>query len=180
MYICYVELPHRFYPGIPVTLYSRTEYKIRLKISNGLSTFCVYRLETDLIFFKDTISWLLRLIYIPVCACSIIYRTSEWEGIIRNFCLTFSSTVLVPCTEESLMILLHLGERCTVPKTRQISEKKREEVAWRENFPVIRGNDDYFPRITGKFSLQGTSSFLPTNICQIFGTVWFLLPCTRT
>jgi hypothetical protein len=63
----------------------------------------------------------------------------------------------------------------TVPKTRQISEKIREEVPWRENFPVIRGNDDYFPRITGKFSLQGTSSSLPTNICQIFGIVYSTL-----
>jgi hypothetical protein len=59
----------------------------------------------------------------------------------------------------------------TIPKTRQISEKIREEVPWKENFPVIRGNDDYFPRITGKFSLQGTSSSLPSKICQIFGTV---------
>ncbi len=57
----------------------------------------------------------------------------------------------------------------TVPKTRQISEKIREEVPWKENFPVIRGNDDYFPRITRKFSLQGTSSSLPTKICQILG-----------
>jgi hypothetical protein len=62
-------------------------------------------------------------------------------------------------------------EPYTVPKTRQISEKIREEVPWKENFPVIRGNDDYFPRITGKFSLQGTSSSIPTKICQIFGTV---------
>ncbi len=30
----------------------------------------------------------------------------------------------------------------TVPKTRQISENVREEVPWRENFPVICGNDD--------------------------------------
>jgi hypothetical protein len=27
--------------------------------------------------------------------------------------------------------------RYTVPKTRQISEKIREEVPWKENFPVI-------------------------------------------
>jgi hypothetical protein len=59
----------------------------------------------------------------------------------------------------------------TVPKTRQISEKIREEVPWRENFLVIRGNEGYFPRITRKFSLQGTSSSLPKKICQIFGTV---------
>jgi hypothetical protein len=60
----------------------------------------------------------------------------------------------------------------TVPKTRQISEKIREEVPWREYFPVIRGNEDYFPKITRKFSLQGgTSSSLPTKIWQIFGTV---------
>jgi hypothetical protein len=58
----------------------------------------------------------------------------------------------------------------TVLKTRQISEKIREEVPRRENFPVIRGNDDYFPRITGKFSLQGTSSSLSTKIFHIFGT----------
>jgi hypothetical protein len=62
----------------------------------------------------------------------------------------------------------------TVPKTRQISEKIREKIPWKENFPVVRGNDDYFPRITGKFSLQGTSSSLPTKICQIFGTVYQL------
>jgi hypothetical protein len=30
----------------------------------------------------------------------------------------------------------------TVPKTRQISENIREEVPWRENFPVIRGKCD--------------------------------------
>jgi hypothetical protein len=60
----------------------------------------------------------------------------------------------------------------TVPKIRQISEKIREEVPWRENFPVIRGNDDYLPRITGKFSLQGSSSSLPAKICQILGTVY--------
>jgi hypothetical protein len=59
-----------------------------------------------------------------------------------------------------------------VPKTRQISEEIREEVLWKENFPVIRGNDDYFPRITGKFSLQGTFSSLPTKICQIFSKAW--------
>jgi hypothetical protein len=59
----------------------------------------------------------------------------------------------------------------TVPKTRQISEKIREEVPRRENLPVIRGNEDYFLRITRKFSLQGTSSSLPTKICQIFGIV---------
>ncbi len=58
----------------------------------------------------------------------------------------------------------------TVPKTRLTSEKIRE------NFPVIRGNDDYFPRITGKFStVQGTSSSLPTKICHIFGTMYFLV-----
>jgi hypothetical protein len=57
----------------------------------------------------------------------------------------------------------------TVPKTRQISEKIREEVPWREYFPVIRGNEDYFPRISQKFSLQGTSSSSPRKICQIFG-----------
>jgi hypothetical protein len=60
----------------------------------------------------------------------------------------------------------------TVPKTRQISEKIREEVPWKENFPVIRGNYDYFPIINGKFSLPGTSSSSPTKICQIFGTVY--------
>jgi hypothetical protein len=43
----------------------------------------------------------------------------------------------------------------TVPKTRQISEKIREEVPWKENSPVIRGNYDYFPRITGNFSYRG-------------------------
>jgi hypothetical protein len=42
-----------------------------------------------------------------------------------------------------------------VLKIRQISEKIKEEVPWRENFPVIRGNDDYFPRITGKFFPTG-------------------------
>jgi hypothetical protein len=60
----------------------------------------------------------------------------------------------------------------TVPKTRQISEKIREEVPWRENFPVIRGNGDYFPSITGKFSLQESSSSLPTKIYTIIGTVY--------
>jgi hypothetical protein len=59
----------------------------------------------------------------------------------------------------------------TVPKTWQISEKIREEVPQRKNFPLIRGNDDYFPLINGKFSLQGTSFFLPPKICKIFGTV---------
>jgi hypothetical protein len=58
---------------------------------------------------------------------------------------------------------------CTVLKTRQISEKITEEVHWRENFPVIRGNDDYFPIITRTFSLQASSP-LPTKIFQIFGT----------
>jgi hypothetical protein len=56
----------------------------------------------------------------------------------------------------------------SVPKTRQISENIREEVPWRENFTVIRGNGDEFPLITGKFSLQATSSSLLTEICQIF------------
>jgi hypothetical protein len=41
------------------------------------------------------------------------------------------------------------GVHYTVPERRQISEKIREEVPWKETFPVIRGNDDYFPRITG-------------------------------
>jgi hypothetical protein len=57
-------------------------------------------------------------------------------------------------------------------KTRQISEKIREEVPWRENFPVIRGNGDYFPSITGKFSPQESSSSLPTKIYWIIGTVY--------
>jgi hypothetical protein len=52
----------------------------------------------------------------------------------------------------------------TVLKTRQISEKIREEVHWRENFQIICGNEDQLPRITGKFSLQSTSSSLPTKI----------------
>jgi hypothetical protein len=30
----------------------------------------------------------------------------------------------------------------SVPKTMQIFENIREEVPWREKFPVIRGNDD--------------------------------------
>jgi hypothetical protein len=60
----------------------------------------------------------------------------------------------------------------TVPKTRQISEKIREEIPWRENFPVIRINEDYFPRITRKFSLQGTSSLIFSEICLVYGTVY--------
>jgi hypothetical protein len=41
----------------------------------------------------------------------------------------------------------------TVPKTRQISQKIREEVPWTDNFSVICGNDDYFPRITEIFPI---------------------------
>jgi hypothetical protein len=43
----------------------------------------------------------------------------------------------------------------TVPKTRQISEKIREEVPWRENFPVIRGNDTTFLELLGNFPYRG-------------------------
>ncbi len=82
--------------------------------------------------------------------------------------------LLLPILQAGLTVQYStvLYSTYNVPKTRQISEKIREEVPWKENFPVIRGNDDYFPRITGKFSLQGTSSSLPTKICQIFGTVY--------
>jgi hypothetical protein len=58
---------------------------------------------------------------------------------------------------------------CTVPKTRQISEKIREEVPWRENFAVIRGNDDYFPRITGKFPYRGLPPLYPRKSARFFG-----------
>jgi hypothetical protein len=58
----------------------------------------------------------------------------------------------------------------TVPKIWQISVSKEEEVPCRENFPVIFGNSSPFPRITGKFSLQGTSSLIFSEICIVFGT----------
>jgi hypothetical protein len=32
------------------------------------------------------------------------------------------------------------GDEYTVPKTKQISERIGEEVLWRENVPIIRGN----------------------------------------
>jgi hypothetical protein len=38
-----------------------------------------------------------------------------------------------------------------------MSKKIREEVPWRESFPVIRGNDDYFPRITEERWLNGSA-----------------------
>jgi hypothetical protein len=59
----------------------------------------------------------------------------------------------------------------TLLKTRQIFENIREEVPWKENFPIIRGNYDKFHRITKKFFLQETCVSLATEICQIFGTV---------
>jgi hypothetical protein len=34
---------------------------------------------------------------------------------------------------------------------------KEEDPLWRGNFPVIRGNDAMFLRITGKYPLQGIS-----------------------
>jgi hypothetical protein len=61
---------------------------------------------------------------------------------------------------------------CTVPKSKQISESIGEEVLWKENSPIIRGNDTWFPRITGKFPLQGTSSPIISEINFVFGTVW--------
>jgi hypothetical protein len=60
---------------------------------------------------------------------------------------------------------------CTVPKIWQISVSKEEEFPCREDFPVILGNQSPFPRITGKFSLQGTSSLIFSEICLVFGTV---------
>jgi hypothetical protein len=92
-----------------------------------------------------------------------VFRNATWWVII-NVKIAFPKFVDI-----------YLQYMYTVQKTRQISEKIREEVPWRENFPVIRGNDDYFPRITGKFSLQGTSFSLPTKIRQIFGTVYSTL-----
>jgi hypothetical protein len=59
----------------------------------------------------------------------------------------------------------------TVPKIWQISVGKEEEVLCRENFPVILGNYSSFPRITGKFSLQGNSSLIFSEICLVFGIV---------
>jgi hypothetical protein len=46
------------------------------------------------------------------------------------------------------------------------------KVLWRENFPIIRGNYAFFPRITGKFPLQGNSSPILSEICLDFGTVY--------
>jgi hypothetical protein len=70
-------------------------------------------------------------------------------------------------------LLLQLILSCqTVPKTKQISDSIGEEVLWRENFPIIRGNDAFFLRITGKFPLQGNSSPILSEICLDFGTVY--------
>jgi hypothetical protein len=60
----------------------------------------------------------------------------------------------------------------TVPKIWQIFVGKEEEVPCRENFLVILGKQSSFPRITGKFSLQGTSSLIFSEICLVFGTVY--------
>jgi hypothetical protein len=74
---------------------------------------------------------------------------------------------------KTTLVCLKIGQAWailyTVPKTRQVSEKIREEVPWRESFPVIRGNDDYFPRITGKFSLQGTSPLYLRKSARFLG-----------
>jgi hypothetical protein len=68
------------------------------------------------------------------------------------------------------------GSPCTVPKTKQISENIGEEVFWRENFPIIRGNYAQFPRITGKFFLVQTFSPIFSEICLVFGSVWPGIP----
>ncbi len=47
------------------------------------------------------------------------------------------------------------GREYTVLKTRRFPQKIREEVPWREKFPILRGYDDYFPRITRHFSYRG-------------------------
>jgi hypothetical protein len=52
----------------------------------------------------------------------------------------------------------------TVPKTWQISEKIREEVPWRELYPVIHGNDDYCPLINRKFPYRGFLLFAYKNL----------------
>jgi hypothetical protein len=43
---------------------------------------------------------------------------------------------------ESKSIKLEFKVRSTLSQKRQISENIREKVSWKENFPVIRGNDD--------------------------------------
>jgi hypothetical protein len=43
----------------------------------------------------------------------------------------------------------------TVPKTRHISEKIREEVPWKENFTVIRGMMTTFLELLGNFPFRG-------------------------
>ncbi len=45
--------------------------------------------------------------------------------------------------------------------------KRRKNKFW----PVILGIKASFPRITGKFPLQGTSSHVLSEICLVFGKV---------
>jgi hypothetical protein len=60
-------------------------------------------------------------------------------------------------------------------KTKADFRKNKGGSPLEGKFLVIRGNDDYFPRIIGKVSLQGTSSCLPTKICLIFVTVYAVI-----
>jgi hypothetical protein len=44
-------------------------------------------------------------------------------------------------SSKELMYSPPVGEEYTVPKTKQISESIGEEVLWRTNFSIIRGNE---------------------------------------
>ncbi len=79
----------------------------------------------------------------PVCAgglCALVQWACGHTYPMIYVCLwTISRFMGLFCASDLSVPGAH-----TVPKTKQISESIRDQVPWRGNFPIIRGNDPSF------------------------------------
>jgi hypothetical protein len=72
---------------------------------------------------------------------------------------------------ETGVVLNVIGWRVQCPKNKADFREYKGGILLEGKFSSNPWKYDLFPRIAGKFSLQETSSSLPKEICQIFGTV---------
>jgi hypothetical protein len=71
---------------------------------------------------------------------------------------------------EDLMRIFKVQRTVTSLKNKaDFSNSIGKKVTWRENFPVVQGNDVSFPRISGKFSIQGLLSVYSRKSARFLG-----------
>ncbi len=91
--------------------------------------------------------------------------------LLLHLALVASPIAYVHPPVETGVVLNVIGLRVHCPKNKADFREYKGGILLEGKFSSNPWKYDLFPRITGKFSLQETSSSLPKEICQIFGTV---------